>query len=112
MKRLIVFVLLTSASAPACAGGSATDVTVADIYFGELGKVVFIRVNPAPGGAPACATHPFYNFTINLTSPGASQLYAAVLSAMMSGKLVSIAGSGACNNSPVVEDLSNFVLTQ
>jgi len=69
----------------------------------------FIKLSVAPTGL-ACGTATTFHYTLPLLDPTThqainQQLYALLLSAYMSGKTVSIVGTGACTEDPTVESL-------
>ena len=99
-------------STSASAAGVVSGATVANLFFGQLPNIVFVKVSPAPAGEPSCATNQSYDFTINLTNPGGNQLYATLLAAMLSGKVANLTGLGTCTNDPATEDLGSLLVAQ
>ena len=97
--------LLVSAFSVARAS-SVSAVTILEIAIDPAyANVVFIRVSPAPTGQPSCETSGYWNYVLNFSNSLATQQYAALLAAEMSGKTVSITGTGACADYPNVESL-------
>ena len=85
---------------------TVSDVTVMEIAIDPAyANVVFIRISPAPTGQPSCQTSGYWNYVLNFANSLASQQYAALLAAEMSGKTVSITGTGTCADYPDVESL-------
>lgn len=83
---------------------TVSEVTVQEIAIDPAyANVVFIRVSPAPTGQPGCQTDGHWHYVLNFSGSLAAQQYAAILSAEMSGKTVSI--TGACADYPNVESL-------
>lgn len=85
---------------------TVSDVTVMEIAIDPAyANVLFIRVSPAPSGQPSCETSGYWNYVLNFSNSLATQQYAALLAAEMSGKTVSITGTGACADYRSVESL-------
>lgn len=106
--------VVAGALASGSAGASfATNATVADIFIGPtVANVVFIKVNPVPTGQPSCSTNINYHYALSLSGTAANQMYAALLAAMMAGKLVGFSGLGTCTSYATVEDLRSISVTQ
>jgi hypothetical protein len=106
---------LAAALASTLAGASnATHVTIAQIVFNPTaaGNAVIIKVSPLPVNQPSCSTNIVYQYSLNLSGTAANQIYAALLSAMMAGKLVDISGLQTCTTEATVEDLRSLVVIQ
>jgi hypothetical protein len=111
MKRLLLAVALLFGVIPgAQAGGTVSGATILQLAINKAyGAFVFIRLDVTPTGAPPCATA-YWQYTLTLTNPGDSQLYALLLTAYAQGKQVYIIGSGACSEFSQSESLQNLQL--
>lgn len=92
------------------AASNLTAVTILEIAIDPAyGNFVFIRVSTPPTGT-SCGTNGYWHFTLPFTNalspnPTGAQQYAALLSAQMAGKTISITGTGTCNETNTVESL-------
>jgi hypothetical protein len=64
-----------------------------------------------PTGATSCERSS-WQYTLSLSNPGDSQLYATLLTAYAAGSPIDSTGAGACNDVGFVESLSSLELTQ
>jgi hypothetical protein len=73
-----------------------------------LGNFAYIKLSIAPTGL-ACGTATTFSYTLPFydanNQPANQQLYALLLTAYMSGKAVSVVGTGACTEDATVESL-------
>lgn len=100
--------VLGAAAAPQTAVASnLSNVTIQEIAIDPAyGNFIFIRLSSPPTGSPTCAsTGHYWHFTFSLTGTAHSELYAALLAAQLSGKLITITGVGACNEHNTIESL-------
>jgi hypothetical protein len=96
----------------AFAGGQVNRATIVNMAINKsYGNFVFIQTSITPTGAAVCANSS-WQFTLSLSNPGDSQLYAMLLTAYASGALVNITGTGACSEYPTVESVQGVQLTQ
>lgn len=95
---MIAATLGTAMLSPAWAGGSvsAAAVSVLAAQLNGATPVAFITPSKTITGTPSCN---IYNrFAVNLSAPGAREIYATALMAKSTGSQgVTIAGTGACD---------------
>jgi hypothetical protein len=109
---LLICLATVLALAPnAYAGSTASGATILQLAINKLyGPFVFIRIDVAPTGAPTCATNGSWQYTLTLTNPGDTALYALLLTAYAQGRQVFIGGTGACSETGQVESLQDLQL--
>ena len=101
----------TCMASAAHAGGQVTAAHVLRVQISKpLGQFAFIQTDATVATPAACSTNGYWQFTVTLTSPGDSQIYAALLAAAVSGAPVVIAGTNACSEFNTVESLAMFEL--
>jgi hypothetical protein len=110
LPSLLAAVLATPCVA--LAGSSATNAHIKNLQINKnYGVFVFINIDVNPTGAPACESSS-WQYTLSLTNPGDSQLYAMLLTAYTSGAPIDIGGTGACSDVGFVESAAYVQLTQ
>jgi hypothetical protein len=112
MKRAVSLCSLLALFPLSCFASGVQRTTITNLQISKAyGDFVFIQVSGVPLGSPACENSG-WNYTLSLSSPGDSQLYAMLLTAYTSGALINIEGAGTCNEVGFVESLQTLQLTQ
>jgi hypothetical protein len=96
----------------AVAGSSALNAHIKNLQINKgYGNFVFINIDVVPTGAPSCE-NAAWQYTLSLSSPGDTQLYAMLLTAYAAGSPINVQGAGACNDVGFVESATAIQLTQ
>jgi hypothetical protein len=114
MRSHLLWLLIALVALPsgALAGSSAANAHIKKLQINKgYGVFVFINIDVVPTGAPACESGT-WQYTLSLTNPGDSQMYAMLLTAYTTGAPVDLGGTGACSDVGFVESLSAVQLTQ
>ncbi len=99
-------------SSGALAGSQILRATIINLEISKsYGNFVFIGASTSSVGAPTCETGS-WQYTLTLTNPGDSQIYALLLTAYATGAVVNLQGAGSCNEVGFVESLQSAQLTQ
>jgi hypothetical protein len=93
----------------ALAAGTVSGTTVTFIYMNVAGTTAFAHFSNAILGRPACATVTS-EMAFDATTTGGKSMLAALQTAMLSGKLVNAAGTGACTTTTTRENLSTLIV--
>jgi hypothetical protein len=102
-RRLAVLVAMSAAMASAAwAAGSQTG-TISALYVRSDGLEV-VSLTGSHGGAPACATQPYWIVMDENATFGKTQ-YATLLAAQLAGKQVLLSGAGTCTRWHDGEDI-------
>ncbi len=84
---------------------------VADTVVTKLGVVkaytgmVFVRIDKAKTGVPACHTNGAWSFVMSLTTDHDKNMYAALLAARSTGTPITLGGSNICDVFGQIETL-------
>jgi hypothetical protein len=114
MRSKLLWLLITviASTGSAFAGSSVQNAHIKNLQINKgYGIFVFINIDVVPTGAPACE-NASWQYTLSLTNPGDSQMYAMLLTAYATGAPVDFVGSGACSDVSFVESVSAVQLTQ
>jgi hypothetical protein len=114
MKKAISWILVGFLGLPfmAVAGSSALNAHIKNLQINKgYGNFVFINIDVTPTGAPPCENGS-WEYTLSLSNPGDTQLYAMLLTAYAAGSPINIGGAGACNDVGFVESATAIQLTQ
>jgi|ERR1700730_8769825 hypothetical protein len=95
-------------SGTASASGSVTNATITSLYINYGYNMVFISVNVAPTGSPACSAYTAgpSAFVLSLTTNLGSQMLALLLSARATQTPITMTGNGLCDTYSDVESLA------
>ena len=116
-SKLIVALLLSVSSAAAYAGGSTwsgANVTNITSYptGGPAGKgYVVVTFSSNGAGTPSCASGYPRNVAIDISTPGGAFAAAASQTAMLTGMVVTVIGTGTCSVVPTAETLASIQTT-
>lgn len=105
---VLMFGLMLAVSAQAGYGTAK----VGQVMVGRLGNQVYVELlTQSYSGWPCATTHPSgFRYAFLLTSPGARDMLATILSAQVSGQSLQVVGSGSCSIDPTLEDIAYVVL--
>src|SRR5262245_11252510 len=91
-------------SSPASAGDASGKIANMSISK-DIGSVVFIRLETPPTSRAACSTHGSWHFTLSLNTDLDKRIYASLVAAQLTGRVVQIGGTGACGEWHDVESV-------
>lgn len=69
----------------------------------DYGSYVFIKLDATQTNKPACHQNGGWNYTSPIATEMDKAMFSILLAAYMSGKSISIYGSGACSQFPSIE---------
>ncbi len=112
---LKAFLPLSAGCVMACLAASQAGATeaaaglITDVQVERSGVVVFSHTGTRTGAAPACH-QPGYGWTINTTTSAGQAQLATLLTVKSQGKLVRIAGLGACSDRSDTESVNVLII--
>jgi hypothetical protein len=97
MKILVIISLILT-----CLGMSSTVTangigTVTALLVGRLGNQVFVKISGSVDSV-RCRTRTDWHYFLDLTSPGAKEIYSALLTAKATNQNVTIQSTGTCDS--------------
>ncbi len=114
MRLLSSWLIIALIALPnlAFAGSSASNAHIKNLQINKgYGVFVFVNIDVAPTGAPACE-NASWQYTLSLTNPGDAQMYAMLLTAYSTGAPIDFTGTGTCSDVGFVESVLAVQLTQ
>lgn len=95
MARVLIAFLISLSMAPFVAqAGEAGLGTPSGLLVHDMGGAFFYHAGPRTN-RPSCATED--RWVINVSTPAGQAIYAAVLTAIASGRKITVQGTGACS---------------
>jgi hypothetical protein len=61
---------------------------------------VFVAIDSAPTGKPACSANSYWHFALDISTPSGRATYAFLLEAFASGRSINATGTNTCALSP------------
>lgn len=114
MRRILLGLLLSLASAAAFAGGTWSNVTVLTLWsytgqgFGPSGVVQAV-VSANGTGVASCASGALATVTVDITTAGGMFAASILQAARLTGSTITIHGTGSCTTVSGTENVSNVV---
>jgi hypothetical protein len=99
--RVMVATVAASVAFGAMANGSATNVTVSQLYIDSAyGNVLYVKLSAPPTGS--CGSNTSWHFAVSLDDTVGKNIYSQLLTAFASGAVIStMIGTGSCNGNGV-----------
>jgi hypothetical protein len=91
------------------APGEASNVQVGRVHIARAyGNFAFIHLKTAPSARGDCSVNSYWHFTLSLDDAAGKNMYAMLLTALASGSLISITGTGNCSEFSSAESISGI----